>query len=67
MSDLNVSPLGHSARYLDELLNTADFRGTVKVTATGPFSLVALQQKGLIVGTLAPTRRSLSGLWGGEE
>jgi hypothetical protein len=67
---LNVPSLGHTAKYIDEIFameQIEKYRGTVQLLADGPITVLALQQTGLVIGTLAPMQRTLIGRFGGEE
>ena len=67
---LNVPSLGHTAKFIDEIFameQIKKYRGTVQILADGPISVLALQQTGLVIGTLVPIQRTLIGRFGGEE
>ncbi len=46
---------GHKAQFLSQLFQALEsFRGTLTVRASGPFTIVTLQQTGLVLGSLPP-------------
>ncbi len=52
---ITLAPHGQRAVFLDELFNQlGEFQGTLRIGASGSFALVALQQTGLVLGTLSP-------------
>jgi hypothetical protein len=51
--DLTLGSLGHLAQFVSELFpQGAGLRGTLHIEASGPVTVVALQQTGLVLGTL---------------
>ncbi len=51
----SLAPQAQRAVFLDELFSTlGDFQSTLKIRAGGSFTAIALQQTGLVLGTLAP-------------
>ena len=62
-----VPAMGHVAKYIDELTGVQKYRGTAHIKSNGAITVTALQQTGLIIGTLAPMRRTLSARFGGEQ
>jgi hypothetical protein len=61
-----LPPLGHLAQFMDELLQLTDGKGTLQINSTGPMTLSALQQTGLIIGTLPPMTRPIYARFGGQ-
>ncbi|MEJ2147051.1 MAG: hypothetical protein P8020_18125 [Acidobacteriota bacterium] len=52
---IELGPSNKVAKFLDELFSDlGDFRGTLRIEASGPFSAVILQQTGVVLGTLPP-------------
>lgn len=51
----DLAPQAQRAVFLDELFaGLGDFQGTVKIRAGGSFTAIALQQTGLVLGTVSP-------------
>lgn len=53
--DLILSALGQEAKFISELFeDVGTIRGTLSIQASGRITIVALQQTGLVIGTLPP-------------
>lgn len=68
--DFAVPPSGHVAQYVDEIIKDTElqqYRGIVSLESDGPITVTALQQTGLIIGTLSPLRRTLAARFGGGQ
>ena len=52
-TEITLGPLEQIARFLSQLFEELEnFRGTMRVEASGPMAAVTLQQTGLVLGTL---------------
>ena len=57
-SDVTLPPRGHVARFLDQFFEGLGvFEGRISLNASGPIAITALQQTGLVLGTLTPVER----------
>jgi hypothetical protein len=68
--DLTVPPSGHVAQFVDEIIKDTQlekYRGIVSLDSDGPITVTALQQTGLVIGTLSPLRRTLVARLGGGQ
>ncbi|UCF38866.1 MAG: hypothetical protein JSU96_08520 [Acidobacteriota bacterium] len=68
--DLVVPPSGHVSKFVDEIIMDTQlekYRGIVSLRSDGPITVTALQQTGLIIGTLSALRRTLVARRGGEQ
>ena len=58
-TDVTIAARGHLAQFIHELIaDLGDVRGTASVNASGPITVVTLQQTGVVIGTLPPVIRS---------
>jgi hypothetical protein len=66
---VSVPRLGHVAKFIEQIFvgqQLTKYRGTARLLSDGPITVTAMQQTGVIVGTLAPIRRTLLSRMGGE-
>lgn len=54
-TDIVLPPKGHAAKFVSQLFpQVKSFKGGLNVVSTGDVSLIALQQTGLVLGTVSP-------------